>query len=493
MSRDHGVRLSQETRKIRRGKRKADDTPMTPTKRQTQASRLSGRGSQSSVTGAGSDNSGRSSQNADRYVERTNTVGFEPFAQSFSERGSSSTPEPGDDEDEPIVLSDSDSSPPGTPAPPVPKMPAPHPHLRPSVPDSPSAHLSPSKQLAQKKNEIVIPGEKLDTWRVDLVNSMPESYRNDPSVRVVFEAFMDEAMRENEPCAPAIPVENEVDGQPCPPWEFVYCNRVLYGENVPRPDRDALVGCDCLGPCNPENKDCACVQKQEEYFAANAGLDGYSGFAFNEDGTIRFDHGVVYGCNSKCSCDLECRNKVWQQGRKHRVTIRKTKAKGWGVFAGEHIPSGSYIGIYTGELLTEGIASKRSPVYDAFGRTYVLNLDFHHLGKGTGAPDYAVDAFHAGNFTRFLNHSCRPNLVLTALYVEEPDVRRPWLALFSCQAIKPGQELTFSYNGMTADDPEDQAKAEVMKQENAKGKKKRSKVFEECLCGADGCFGILFQ
>ncbi|KAG9093778.1 hypothetical protein FS749_013757 [Ceratobasidium sp. UAMH 11750] len=494
MRRDHGVRLSQDTRRVRHGKRKADDTPMTPTKRHSHASRSDIRAPQASISGSGSRGSVRSSQNSDLAEEFPKTIGFEPFVRHLSDQCSSPHPESDEDMDEPIVISDSSPSPPRTPAPPVPKMRAPHPNVRPSVPDSPSAHLSPSKQLAQKKNEVVIPGEELETWRVDIVNHMPQSYRDNPGIRVVFEGFMDEAMRENEPCAPAIPVENKVDDQPCPPWEFVYCNRVLYGQNVPRPDHDALVGCDCLGPCNPNNKDCACVQKQEAWLATSDALSDYSGFAFDENGTLRFHHGAIFGCNSKCTCDLECRNKVWQQGRKHKVVLRKTKEKGWGVFAGEHIPAGAYLGVYTGELLTEGFADKRAQVYDEFGRTYILNIDFHHLSaNGTGAPDYAMDAFHAGNFTRFLNHSCRPNLVLSALYVEEPDIRKPWLALFSDKDIKPGQELTFSYTGMDADDPEDQAKIAEAKRKGASGKSKRGKVFEECLCGAEGCFGIIFK
>jgi histone-lysine N-methyltransferase SUV39H len=113
-----------------------------------------------------------------------------------------------------------------------------------------------------------------------------------------------------------------------------------------------------------------------------------------------------------------------------------------------------------------------SRVYDDFGRTYLLNIDFQHLASNRNTPDYAVDAFHAGNvryfhhfmrvlhiddllqFTRFLNHSCRPNLHLTALYVEDPDIRKPWLTLFCDRDIQPGEELTFSYTGMDVDDPE---------------------------------------
>lgn len=217
--------------------------------------------------------------------------------------------------------------------------------MRTAVPEQPSAHLSPLKQIAQTKDEVLIEGEGLVTWRVDLVNSMPESFRKNPGVRAVFEAYMDDAMRENEPCAPQVVVENEVDSEPCPPWEFVYYNRMVYGDNVPKPDLDALKGCDCLGPCNPRNKKCACVQRQARYFAEHLGEDGYSGFGCDEDGVIKYHGGAIFGCNSKCSCDLECSNKVrdlscclcpadmiqvLQQGRKYAISIKKTRTKGWG-------------------------------------------------------------------------------------------------------------------------------------------------------------------
>ncbi|KAG8678545.1 hypothetical protein FRC09_019752, partial [Ceratobasidium sp. 395] len=301
----------------------------------------------------------------------------------------------------------------------------------------------------------VIPAEEIDTSLVDYINSLSEMYRSDPNTRFVFEGIMEEAMRENEPCAPAITVENNVDAQPCPPWEFVYCNRVLYGENVPRPDRDSLEGCDCLGPCNPANKDCVCVRKQEVFCAESKELLDVTGFAFNKDGTVKFHLGAVFGCNSKCSCDLECRNKVWQQGRKHKVVIRKTKEKGWGVFAGERIPAGSYIGIFAGELLTNAAVKQRSQIYDTSEHTYLFSIDFHHLKVGTGRPEYVVDGSRVGNFTRFLNHSCSPNLALSALYVEDAELQRPWIAVFSDQEIKPGHELTISYSGMSVDDSED--------------------------------------
>ncbi|CAE6451832.1 unnamed protein product [Rhizoctonia solani] len=450
-SRDHGIRLQN---KMSKKKRKASDAPENlPAKRRTTAlppssstpgtSRASPAASAQSVV----------SQKSDRFVTRRNTVGFESFSQKVSSHEHLLS-----DED---VLRDNSSSPDSAPAsrpmtpPHIPNMRAPQPNLRPPVPDEPSQNLSPSKQRAQNKEEVLIPGDELVTWRVDLVNSMPESYRKNVGVRAVFEAYMDDAMRLTEPCASAIPVENMVDSEPCPPWEFVYYNTMVYGTNVPKPDLDALEGCDCLGPCDPENQDCSCVRRQEQYYAEYGGdMDGTTGFGCAEDGTIKYQNGAVFGCNSKCSCDLECSNKVLQQGRKYDIAIRKTKGKGWGVFAKESIPAGRFIGIYTGELLTEGMASKRAPVYDNFGRTYVLNIDFHHIAANKDAPTYAVDAFHAGNFTRFFNHSCEPNLKLTAYYCDDVDIQKPLIALFTCVDVKAGTELTFSYTGLDVYDEE---------------------------------------
>ncbi|CAE6444876.1 unnamed protein product [Rhizoctonia solani] len=486
-SRDHGIRLQQQQNRPGRKKRKAsDEHENVPAKRRTTTLPPS-----SSVPGSSRDTpaSVGSTHTLDRFVPRKNTIGFESFAQKVSDQESLS-----DRNDIHEISSSSGSaapSPPATP-PPIPNMRASQPNLRPPVPDEPSQDLSPSKQRAQVKDEVLIQGDKIVTWRVDLVNSMPESYRKSGGARAVFEAYMDDAMRLNEPCAPAIKVENMVDSEPCPPWEFVYYNTMLYGANVPKPDLDALEGCDCLGPCDPENQDCSCVRRQERYYVESGGeaTADTTGFACAENGMIKYHSGAVFGCNSRCSCDLECSNKVLQQGRKYDIAIRKTLGKGWGVFAKEFIPAGMFIGIYTGELLTEGMASKRAPVYDEFGRTYVLNIDFQHIAANQDAPMYAVDAFHAGNFTRFFNHSCEPNLQLSAYYCDDVDIQKPLIALFTCADIKAGAELTFSYTGLDVNDEQDRKKVRQIKKEAKAGTS--TKVFEKCLCGAPRCFEIMF-
>ncbi|QRW21803.1 heat shock protein 70 kDa 12A [Rhizoctonia solani] len=211
------------------------------------------------------------------------------------------------------------------------------------------------------------PGDELVTWRVDLVNSMPDSYRKSIGVRV-FEAYMDDAMRLTEPCASAIQVENMVDSEPCPPWEFVYYNTMLYGTNVPK-----LIGC------------AGRVRFALRYYAEYGGdMDGTTGFGCAEDGTIKYQNGRCLGVIA---------------------------------FAKENIPAGRFI-------------ANELRVYDNFGRTYVLN------------------------FTRFFNHSCEPNLKLTAYYCDDVDIQKPLIALFTCVDVKAGSELTFSYTGLDVYDEE---------------------------------------
>jgi histone-lysine N-methyltransferase SUV39H len=71
-----------------------------------------------------------------------------------------------------------------------------------------------------------------------------------------------------------------------------------------------------------------------------------------------------------------------------------------GVFAGsQRIFGGTFIGVYAGELLCEAVAEQRGHTYNKFGRTYLLDIDFHHLKdeRGVSASKYTVDAYHAGN------------------------------------------------------------------------------------------------
>ncbi|KAF7377804.1 Histone-lysine N-methyltransferase, H3 lysine-9 specific [Mycena sanguinolenta] len=319
----------------------------------------------------------------------------------------------------------------------------------------------------------------------DYIHSFGESFRMSPHMRHVLESFIRENTADDEPDAPWIDIINEVDAEPTPPWEFYYTNKLWVGEGIDPPDMTKLVGCDCKGRCDPNSKTCSCLLKQKEYSA------GYfsDGFAYDNKGRLKRDGIPIFECNSLCACDDdECKNRVVQHGRKCHVAIKKTAEKGWGVFAAKKIPKGTFIGIYSGEFLREEVGERRGLVYDRSGRTYLLDVDWYYLkdlkedkedNQEGSNGEYVVDAYHAGNFTRFLNHSCDPNCKVTPCYIDEPDLMKSLITLFASRDIAAGEELCFAYSG----DPDN------LDEEDLKAK---GSIKNKCFCKAANCKGFMF-
>ncbi|KAI0035852.1 hypothetical protein K488DRAFT_42400, partial [Vararia minispora EC-137] len=318
----------------------------------------------------------------------------------------------------------------------------------------------------------------------DRMNAMPGDVRVNDTARQVFLAAVAHNTMADEPNAPPIDVVNDIDDERAPPWEFHYTNKMWLGEGVPEPDLENLEGCSCLGRCNPNNKNCACVQRQAQHWSEG-------GFLYDANGKLKrnVDAGIpIFECNDLCGCLEDCPNKVVQRGRQYPVVIKKTLNKGWGVFAAsKKIPKNTYIGIYSGELLNDTESEARGRVYDAFGRTYLFDLDFYYVKNQEHPEDfepYCVDAYHAGNFTRFLNHSCDPNCILRPVYINEANPRIPFLTLWTAKDVREDEELTFSYYGEVDDEDIDQEETEETVRKAA--------VYAKCYCGAKKCRKFLF-
>jgi len=58
---------------------------------------------------------------------------------------------------------------------------------------------------------------------------------------------------------------------------------------------------------------------------------------------------------------------------------------------------------------------------------------------------YICDAKYYGNFTRFINHSCKPNVTGIKTFTTHQDVRFPYIAFFSNRDIRANEELTLNY------------------------------------------------
>lgn len=345
-----------------------------------------------------------------------------------------------------------------------------------------------------------------------------------------------------------------------PQPEFVYSDDMYYSASVDPPMESS--GCSCVGPCQ-DSEDCSCSKIQEMYFkhlCGEYGEDFKHKFACDEDGLVIDAQFPIFECSASCGCPPSCRNRTIQNARLPEVEIFKTATRGWGVRAKKLIHPGTFIGFYSGEVIREEAVDARAHVYDQVGRTYLFDLEGYHFSRPPpglekvnpdfariaydvakeankgGDPDgwsaYSIDAFAWGNITRFVNHSCDPNTLLSTVYFDDYDLRKPRLALISRKWIHPGTEVTISYTSHPDDDDkvvEDVQLIDAAARDSnddddtffiggipkankgkgkskAKGRRKAKKITSRskstgktttknamaCLCGADNCTGRMF-
>lgn len=148
----------------------------------------------------------------------------------------------------------------------------------------------------------------LPTTLLDYVNNIPDSIKGTLVFRQMFEAVIAENTAQDEPDAPPITVINEIDDEPTPPWEFFYSNKVWYHKDVPPPDYNKLVGCDCVGECDPTSTTCACLRRQKNLWPD--GADSGFGFSYDKDGILKNWDETIVECNDLCQCTSKCRNRV---------------------------------------------------------------------------------------------------------------------------------------------------------------------------------------
>jgi hypothetical protein len=146
---------------------------------------------------------------------------------------------------------------------------------------------------------------KLPSAIQDHMNRQSEEVRKLSDIRDVYEAMILENTADDERDAPPIEIQNEVDDQSTPPWEFCYSNKMWHGEGVPDPDLKNLKGCDCRGACNPKSKTCACAIRQGKVVDENA-----TEFAYDKNGKLKLAGYPIFECNNMCWCGPECGNRV---------------------------------------------------------------------------------------------------------------------------------------------------------------------------------------
>ncbi|KAF2611346.1 hypothetical protein F2Q70_00007395 [Brassica cretica] len=237
---------------------------------------------------------------------------------------------------------------------------------------------------------------------------------------------------------------------------FTYINSLKIEPNVKIPK--SSTGCNCRGNCTDPKK-CACAR-------LNGGNFPYVDL---NDGRLIEPRDVVFECGPNCGCGPECVNRTSQKRLRFHLEVFRSPKKGWAVRSWDFVPAGSPVCEYIGVL-------RRTDDVDTLtDNDYIFEIDCQQTMQGLdgrqrrlgdvavpmdnkasesngdeSVPEFCIDAGSTGNFARFINHSCEPNLFVQCVLSSHQDIKLARVVLFAADNIPPLQELTYDY-GYTLD------------------------------------------
>lgn len=141
------------------------------------------------------------------------------------------------------------------------------------------------------------------------------------------------------------------------------------------------------------------------------------------------------------------------------LELRETQNMGIGVFATAPIPKDAIVGVYAGDLVQKAALTLDEKRYTAQIRTL------------PGGAAVLINAFQQGNWTRFINHSCRPNCGRFKVAMNCGSMMVYYVRTET--AIAVGEELSVDYG------------RDYFREDN--GRKRPRILGVGCLCGRNGC------
>ncbi|KAI9814479.1 MAG: hypothetical protein M1832_005885 [Thelocarpon impressellum] len=281
---------------------------------------------------------------------------------------------------------------------------------------------------------------------------------------------------------PPVTLRNNVD-ETVPPLKFDFINECLVREGVERVTDEWMTGCECR-PDNGrhvgcEYTTCSCLSNMEIKRFPYVAVGPRKGCLSDRHLNTRE---AIFECNEKCSCHDDCKNKVVQWGRSVPLQIFHTGSRGWGLRCLVDLRKGEFIDTYRGEVITEEECKERDAkrlVKDVY--TFALDKfqDDNEDHAWAQAHRYVVDGEFYGGPTRYINHSCEPNVRQFTASYNHSDPSYYHLAFFAKEEIEAGTELTFDYL-----DRDDTTMTTSTKAE---------KGMTRCLCGSKNCKGWLWM
>ncbi|KAF1814337.1 SET domain-containing protein [Eremomyces bilateralis CBS 781.70] len=202
----------------------------------------------------------------------------------------------------------------------------------------------------------------------------------------------------------------------------------------------------------------------------------------------------IYECNHRCNCGPGCNNRMVQHGRQLPLEIFKTKDRGWGLRCPLAIRKGQFIDTYRGEIITDEEADRREARSGKGKESYLYALDKFEdeLREREEAP-YVVDGEHKGGPTRFMNHSCDPNVLQYTVSYNKYDQKVYDLAFFARRDIPANEELSFDY--LDKDEEDNEAGTGVLTSQVDDVEvwtPDDNGTVVPCRCGAEKCRKVLW-
>ncbi|KAM7250494.1 hypothetical protein ACFE04_022377 [Oxalis oulophora] len=237
------------------------------------------------------------------------------------------------------------------------------------------------------------------------------------------------------------------------PWEsFTYITKPMLDQSLDLDSKSLQLGCTCSHTaCSPEACDHVYLFDNDYEDAKDIyGRPMCGRFPYDDKRRIILEEGyLVYECNYLCNCNQTCPNRVLQNGVQVKLEVFKTENKGWAVRTGEPILRGMFVCEWIGEVLDKLEANNRQSRYgkDGCGYMYNVNAQINDMSRIIeGQTQYVIDATKYGNVSRFINHSCSPNLVNHQVLVDGMDAQHAHIGLYASRDIAMGEELSIEYH-----------------------------------------------
>nr|CEL67109.1 TPA: SET domain containing protein, putative [Neospora caninum Liverpool] len=236
-----------------------------------------------------------------------------------------------------------------------------------------------------------------------------------------------------------VPAVNDVDDLP-PPVDFSYQVRNVCFSRLP----NFCMLCLCAG-CVPPDKDTSIWERIEVEGYSSGLRDPETGRVYCAGSNLSFvkETSTLAVCTSYCLCDKTVCTNRYPEDLAYPVMVAKTKLAGWELRTQVEIPAGAFIMQYVGEIMCRATMEGRSRHNSRRGyHNYCMEIVQDEWDWEDNWKLPCIDSLFLGNASRFLNHSCEPNVEVRNIW-RGPLL--PVVGVFSRRAIKAGEALTYAY------------------------------------------------